>query len=66
MSAEILDQAARERTLGVRPEVGLRSETGNNGESLRKEGGYPVHCVLSHWQSPGQLALLSTALGKNL
>lgn len=36
MSAEILDQAARERTLGVRPEVGLRSETGNNGESLRK------------------------------
>lgn len=65
MSAETLDQAAREGTLGVRPEVGLRSENGNNGESLRKKGGYPVHCVPSHWQSPGQLALLSTALGKN-
>lgn len=42
MSAEILDQAARERTLGVRPEVGLRSETGNNGESLRKEVSCPL------------------------
>lgn len=45
MTAETLDQAAREGTLGVRPEVGLRSETGNNGESLRKKGGYPVHCA---------------------
>lgn len=42
MSAETLDQAAREGTLGVRPEVGLCSKTGNNGESLRKKGGYPT------------------------
>lgn len=42
MSAEILDQAAREGTLGVRPEVGLRSETGNNGESPRKEVSCPL------------------------
>lgn len=46
MSAEILDQAARERTLGVRPEVGLRSETGNNGESLTIQEGRWVSCPL--------------------
>lgn len=34
MSAEMLDQEVGERTLGVRPDIGLCSETRDNGESL--------------------------------
>lgn len=71
MSAEILDQVVGERTRGVRPGVGLCLETGDNGESLRgsssweEKVGISVHCVPSHWQSPGHPVLLSVAPRKS-
>lgn len=61
----------RERTRGVRPGVGLCLETRDNGEYLRgsssweEKVGISVHCVPSHWQSPGHPVLLSVAPRKS-